>query len=254
MQLRFDDQVVLVTGASTGIGAAIARAFGEAGARVVVHYNQSEDAAQAVARDVEAAGGQALLLRADVASAEQLQALVDGVLERWGRIDVLVNNAGGLVQRQKIEQASDELFEQVVDLNLRSVFQLCRLTIPLMRRQGRGNIVNVTSVAARNGGGNGSILYASAKGAISTFTRGLSKELVGDGIRVNAISPGLIATPFHERFTSPEQFQSLLETIPMRRAGTAEDCVGAVLFLASDALSAYVTGQIIEINGGQLMP
>ena len=186
--------------------------------------------------------------------AEQLRGLVDGVIQRWGKIDVLVNNAGSLVQRQKIQQATDELYETVFDLNLRSVFQLCRLAIPIMLRQGHGNIINVTSIAARNGGGNGSILYASSKGAISTLTRGLSKELVGDHIRVNAISPGLILTPFHERFTTPEQFQALVETIPMRRAGTPEECAGAVLFLASDALSGYITGQIIEINGGQLLP
>ncbi len=251
---EFDDQVILVTGASTGIGAAVARGFGACGARVVVHYNQSEDAARAVARDVEAAGGEALLYQADVTDAEQLRGLVDGVIQRWGKIDVLVNNAGSLVQRQKIQQATDELYETVFDLNLRSVFQLCRLAIPIMLRQGHGNIINVTSIAARNGGGNGSILYASSKGAISTLTRGLSKELVGDHIRVNAISPGLILTPFHERFTTPEQFQALVETIPMRRAGTPEECAGAVLFLASDALSGYITGQIIEINGGQLLP
>jgi len=254
MQLRFDDQVVLITGASTGIGAAVARAFGAAGARVVVHYNHSEDAAQAVARDVAAAGGEALLQQADVTSAEQLARLVDAVMQRWSRIDVLVNNAGSLVQRQKIQQASDQLFEQVFDLNLRSVFQLCRLVIPIMQRQGKGNIINVTSIAARNGGGNGSVLYASSKGALSTFTRGLSKELVGDNIRVNAISPGVILTPFHESFTSREQMQAFIETIPMRRAGRPEECAGAVLFLASDALSSYVTGQIIEINGGQLLP
>lgn len=97
-------------------------------------------------------------------------------------------------------------------------------------------------------------MYASSKAAISTFTRGLSKELVGDNIRVNAISPGLILTPFHERYTSPEQMDALIATIPMRRAGTPEECVGAVLFLASDAVSGYITGQILEINGGQLLP
>jgi 3-oxoacyl-[acyl-carrier protein] reductase len=131
---------------------------------------------------------------------------------------------------------------------------MCKLVVPLMQRQNHGNIINVSSIAARNGGGGGSVLYAASKGAVSTFTRGLAKEVVGDNIRVNAIAPGVILTPFHERFTAPEQMATLVATIPMQRAGTPEECVGTVLFLASDAMSGYITGQIIEVNGGQLMP
>jgi 3-oxoacyl-[acyl-carrier protein] reductase len=254
MEIRFNDRVVLITGASSGIGAAVARAFGAAGANVVVHYNQSEEAAQAVARDIETSGGTALPAQADVTDPQQLRGLVEQTIERFGRIDILINNAGSLIIRQPVAEMPDETYQQVIDVNLTSVFQLCKLVIPIMQRQGRGNIINVTSIAGRNGGGGGSILYASSKGAVSTFTRGLAKELAGSHIRVNAVSPGTILTPFHERFTKPEQMQATIATIPMGRAGTPEECVGAFFFLASDALSGYVTGQIIEVNGGQLMP
>jgi len=180
--------------------------------------------------------------------------LVEQTMQRFGRIDILINNAGSLIIRQPVAEMPDETYQQIIDVNLTSVFQACKLVIPIMQQQGRGNIINVTSIAGRNGGGGGSILYASSKGAVSTFTRGLAKELAGSHIRVNAVSPGTILTPFHERFTKPEQMQATIATIPMGRAGTPEECVGTFFFLASDALSGYVTGQIIEVNGGQLMP
>lgn len=254
MEIRFNNQVVLITGASTGIGAALARAFGAAGANVVVHYNSSKDAAEAVAHDIEAGGGKALPVRADVTDFEQLHALVEQTQEHFGRIDILINNAGSLVKRQPVAEMPNETYREIIDVNLTSVFHTCKLVIPTMQQQGRGNIINVTSVAARNGGGGGSILYASSKGAVSTFTRGLAKELVNANIRVNAIAPGFIATPFHERFTPADMAQAQIGTIPMGRAGTPEEIVGPAFFLASDAMSSYVTGQIIEVNGGQLMP
>lgn len=254
MEIRFDHQVVLITGASTGIGAALARAFGAAGAKVVVHYNSSEAAAKTIAGEVEAAGGEVWLVRADVTVPDQVKHLVAQTLERFGQIDILINNAGGLVQRQAVAEVSAELYQYIMDLNMTSIFQVCQQVIPIMQRQGRGNIINVTSIAARLGGGAGAVVYATSKGAVSTFTRGLAKELAAQNIRVNAISPGVILTPFHERYTSPEQMQAAVKTIPMGRAGQPEECVGAVLFLASEAMSRYVTGQIIEINGGQLMP
>jgi 3-oxoacyl-[acyl-carrier protein] reductase len=123
-----------------------------------------------------------------------------------------------------------------------------------MRRAGHGTIVNVTSIAARNGGGNGAVTYAAAKGFVSTFTRGLAKEVVRDNIRVNAVSPGVIVTPFHERYSTPAMLEAFKTAIPMNRLGTADECAGAFLYLASDALSGFVTGQILEVNGGQVMP
>lgn len=254
MNIRFDNQVVLVTGASTGIGAAIAHGFGAAGAKVVVHYNSSAAEAQAVAQDIEKSGGEALLLQADVTQPEEVNGLVDKTLEHFGQIDVLVNNAGALVKRQEVAEVPDDLYQYIMNLNMTSTFQMSRRVIPIMQRQGHGNIINVTSISARHGGGGGSVIYSTSKAAVSTFTRGLAKELATQNIRVNAISPGVILTPFHERFTEPERMKAIITTIPMGRAGTAEECVGTALFLASDAMSSYITGQVIEINGGQLTP
>jgi 3-oxoacyl-[acyl-carrier protein] reductase len=247
-------KVVLVTGASTGIGAAVARGFGEAGAKVAVHYNQSEGPASDVVAAVEAAGGKAIRVRADVRDSKAIRAAVNMVTDAFGGIDVLVNNAGSLVKRVPIAEFSDELFDDVLHINARSMLAFCREVVPVMRQRGGGNIINVTSVAARHGGGPGAFLYAGAKGFVSTATRGLAKELVADRIRVNAVAPGVIVTPFHDRFSTPQMMEGFKSAIPMGRLGTADECVGAFLFLASEQLSGYVTGQIIEVNGGQYMP
>jgi 3-oxoacyl-[acyl-carrier protein] reductase len=252
--LDFADQVVLVTGASSGIGAAVAQAFGSRGAQVVVHYNRNRDGAEGVVGAIAEGGGQASSAAADLASPAAADDLVDGVVSRYGRIDVLVNNAGDLVRRQAVVDLSDEEFRRIMDLNMTSVFAMSRRTVPVMQRQGSGSIVNVTSVAARTGGAGGSVVYATSKGAVSTFTRGLAKELATEGIRVNAVAPGIIATPFHDRHTADEQMDAMVSGIPMGRAGRPEECVGAVLFLSSPAMSGYVTGQVLEVNGGQLTP
>jgi 3-oxoacyl-[acyl-carrier protein] reductase len=254
MRLDFKDQVVLVTGASSGIGAAVARAFGQLGARTVLHYHRSAEGAESTQRSIEEAGGTATTLRADVSDSDQAASLVDRVHEQHGRIDVLVNNAGDLVRRSPVSELSDDEYQRIMDVNLTSVFSTCRKAVPLMQRQGSGAIVNVSSVAARTGGGGGSVVYATSKGAVSTFTRGLAKEVAGDGVRVNAVAPGIIATPFHDRHTADDQMKAMLSSIPMGRAGSPDDCVGAVLFLASTTMSGYVTGQTIEVNGGQLTP
>jgi 3-oxoacyl-[acyl-carrier protein] reductase len=258
MNLRFDvfnefnDKVVLITGASTGIGAAVAKGFGEAGASVVVHYNRSREAAEGVVSAIIAAGGKARAVRADVLDRAAVRKMIEEVLEESGRIDVLVNNAGALVARKLLAEATDELYDEVMELNFGSVFQACRAVVPAMQRQGGGAIINLTSIAARTGGGQGSILYAASKGAISTFTRGLARELAPYNVRVNAVSPGVILTPFHERYTPPEVLEGFKAAIPMGRLGEPEECVGPVLFLAS-SYSSYITGQVLEVNGGQLM-
>ena len=248
------DKVVLITGASTGIGAAAARAFGANSAKVAVHYNRSRTEAEKVAAEVEKSGGKALLVAGDVAHSAVCRELVEKTVVQFGRIDVLVNNAGGLIQRVPIETMTDELFDQVMFLNVRSVLTCTAAVVPHMRKNGGGSIINVTSVAARHGGGAGAVFYAGAKGFVSTATRGLAKELVKDRIRVNAVAPGVIATPFHDRYSTPQLLESFKATIPMNRLGTPDECAGAFLFLASEKMSGYMTGQILEVNGGQYMP
>lgn len=248
-------KAVLVTGSSTGIGAAIAKGFGRLGATVVVHYNASGAAAEAVAAEIRAQGGTVHLLQGDVSDSAVAARVVDQAAERCGgRLDILVTNAGAMVERRLIAECDDALLDRVIDLNVRSVIAGVRAAVPWFRRAGKGNIVNVTSIAARNGGSAGAGIYAASKGFVSTLTHGLAKEHAKDNIRVNAIAPGVILTPFHDRYSTAAQLEAARGTIPMGRFGTAEECAGAVLFLATDALSAYITGQVIEINGGQLMP
>jgi len=252
--LDFTGQVVLVTGAGSGIGAAVAEGFGRHGAHVVVHYGHNREGAEKVAGAIQEAGGSASVVTADVSQPAAAAQLVDDVAQRHGRLDVLVNNAGDLLGRTPISDMTDEHYARVMDLNMTSVFVASRQAVRVMRREGSGAIINVTSVAARTGGAGGSVAYATSKGAVSTFTRGLAKELAPEGIRVNAVAPGIITTPFHERNSSDAQMAAMVAGVPMGRAGSPEECVGTVLFLASPAMSGYVTGQIIEINGGQLTP
>jgi 3-oxoacyl-[acyl-carrier protein] reductase len=254
MAADLKDKAVLITGASTGIGAAAARAFAPYGARLAIHYNASREAAEQVAADVRALGGSALLVRGDVTQAADVARIVAETQAGLGRIDVLINNAGGLVARTKIEDYSEAFLHQVLALNVIQVALFMRAAIPIMRRQKKGNVINVSSIAARHGGGSGAIIYAGAKGFISTATHGWAKEVVGDGIRVNAVSPGVIATPFHERYSTAEQLKAMQATIPMNRIGAPDECAGTFVYLASDELSGYVTGQVIEVNGGQYMP
>jgi 3-oxoacyl-[acyl-carrier protein] reductase len=195
-----------------------------------------------------------MLVQGDVTKSAVCKDIVDKTAQSFGRIDVLITNAGGLVQRAPVEQITDELFDQVLSLNVRSALACISAAVPHMRKQGGGSIINVTSVAARHGGGPGAALYAGSKGFISTMTRGLAKELVKDKIRVNAVAPGVIYTPFHERYSTPQMLEGFKASIPMNRIGTPDECAGAFLYLASDQLSSYVTGQIIEVNGGQYMP
>lgn len=248
----FKDKVVLITGASTGIGAACAKAFGALGAKVGVHYNSSGSAAAEVAAAVEKAGGQALMLQGDLRNTADCERIVAETAKRFNRIDVLINNAGALVKRIPITALTDEIYDEVVGLNVRSLLMCTKYAVPHMT--GGGNIINLTSVAARTGGGPGASLYAGSKGFVSTATRSLAKELIGKKIRVNAVAPGVITTPFHDKFSTAEQLESMRLTIPMGRLGTADECVGAFIYLASDQLSGYVTGQVIEVNGGQYMP
>ena len=246
-------KAVLITGASTGIGAAVAREFARQGAWVGLHYNASETQAQALADEITAAGGRVALIRADVSTGAGARSAVDQAVAAFGRLDGLINNAGGMVRRVSYENATEKDYDEIMDLNARSVLVASSAAIPHLKADG-GFIINTTSIAARNGAGGGAGLYGSSKSFVSNVTRGMAKELIPFGIRVNAVSPGVIATPFHERYSTEAQMAAMVATIPQGRAGVAEDCVGAFLFLASAALSGYIIGQVIEVNGGQLMP
>lgn len=247
-------KAVLITGASTGIGAALARAFGEQGALVGVHFNSSRDAAQAVAADVEQAGGKAFLVQADASVYGELARAVEDTAAHFGRLDGLINNAGGMVARQPYAEMTDEHYDAVMDLNARSLLGATRAAVPHLKKAGGGFVINTTSIAARNGASGGAGMYGSSKAFVSNVTRGMAKEFIPFGIRVNAVAPGVIATPFQERYSTEAQLQAMLATIPQGRLGVAEDCVGAYLFLACQSLSGYVIGQTLEVNGGQLMP
>ena len=247
-------KVVLITGASTGIGAAAAEAFAREGCQVAVHYHASRDAAEKVAAGIKAAGGVATLVGGDVMVEDDVKRIVAETLAAFGSIDVLINNAGGMLGRVRIEDYTTEHINRVLNLNCVQVALFMREVIPGMRRQKSGNVINVTSIAARHGGGGGAILYAGAKGFVSAVTHGWAKEVVGDGIRVNALSPGVITTPFHDRYSTAEQLKAMQATIPMNRLGSPDECTGTFLYLASDSLSGYVTGQVVEVNGGQYMP
>jgi 3-oxoacyl-[acyl-carrier protein] reductase len=250
--VMFSEEVAWVTGSSTGIGAASAVALAHQGCRVAVHYNRSEDEAQEVMEKITASGGDAMLVGGDVSDAGEVERMAREVEDRYGRLDVLVNNAGSLIERRSFSEMTEDLWDRVISVNLKSVFLCSKAVLPIMKRQGSGRIINVTSVAARNGGGPGSAAYASAKGGVSTLTRAMAKDLVSDNILVNGVAPGVITTPFHDRFTPPDVRENMAAAIPMGREGTPEEVAGAVLFLASPWAN-YLVGEIIEVNGGQLM-
>jgi 3-oxoacyl-[acyl-carrier protein] reductase len=248
MQVDLNGKVALVTGGGRDIGRAVSIALAGSGAAVAVNYNTSADKANEVVRDIEAKGGQAMAVKGDVTSEAQITAMIAAIGQRFGeRIDILVNNAGGLLARKKLDEMDEKFWDAVITLNLKSVFLVTRAVVPRMSEGGA--IVNLSSLAARDGGGGGALAYSAAKGAVLTLTRGLSKELAPKKIRVNCVSPGMIDTTFHDTFTSPEVRKAVAGRTSIGREGTPDDVANSVLFLASDA-SAYITGESIEINGG----
>ncbi len=247
-----EDQVTLITGASSGIGRATAEAMARQGARVAVNYCKNRAGAEQAVEAIRQGGREAMAIRADVTRSADVRSMVEAVRERWGRVDLLVNNAGDLIARRTLVEMTEDYWDQVMDLNLKSAFLCVKAVWEEMAARKSGCILNVTSIAARNGGGPGAAAYAAAKGGLLTYTKGLARELAPYGIRVNAVAPGVISTPYHERYSSPELFQKYLANIPLGRAGTSEEVADVIVFLASPA-ARYVTGETVEINGGMWM-
>ncbi|MEM9716939.1 MAG: SDR family NAD(P)-dependent oxidoreductase [Pseudomonadota bacterium] len=244
----------IIIGSSTGIGAAVAARFADSGAEVCITYYSSGAAAEELAHSIEKAGGKAHVMSVDAADPDQATGVIEKADSLMGGLDIVVNNAGLMFGRAPLIDASAEQLKDVLDLNVGSVFYACQAAGRIMSDRKAGCIINTSSIAARTGGGAGVGVYGSAKAFVSTYTRVLARELAPFGVRANAVAPGVIRTAFHERYSTEEQLEAAKATIPMGRLGTAEDCAGAYLFLADDTLSGYITGQIIEVNGGQLMP
>jgi 3-oxoacyl-[acyl-carrier protein] reductase len=245
-------KLALVTGASSGIGAATAQVLAELGANVAIGFFNNGDGAARTKLAVEKAGRKAILIQADVRETSGIQKLVKETNAQLGPIDILINNAGSLVQRLPLLSITEERWEEVVNLNLKSVLLCSQAVAPSMVERKAGSIVNIVSIAGRNGGGPGAGAYSTAKGGLITLTKAWAKELAPHNVRVNAVSPGVIDTPFHEAFSTPEMMANFVKTIPMGRAGTSLETATAIAFLASSA-AGYITGETIEVNGGQLM-
>jgi 3-oxoacyl-[acyl-carrier protein] reductase len=241
----------LVTGAARGIGRAIAEALCAAGAEVCIHYNKSKDAADEVVASLQKSFGpnRAWSAGSDLTDSTQVHGVFEKVSARWGgALDILVNNTGDLVQRCKIAEFSDELLERVLRVNIHSAVYCSRAAIPMLKRGKDPIIINLSSVAAHNGGANGATIYAATKGAIHTYTRGLAKELAPE-IRVNGLAPGVAMTDFHRIYSTPEGLATIAGNTPLKRLGTAEDHGAAAVFLCARG-GSFITGETIEINGG----
>jgi 3-oxoacyl-[acyl-carrier protein] reductase len=252
--IELTGKIALVTGSNAGIGRAIAQALAANGAKVGVNCLSNIAQGEETVAAIRAAGGEAILVQADVTDPEQINRLVNEVEQAFGgSIDILVNNAGHLVQRVPNAEMTEDMYERILNVNLKSTVFMCKRVLSGMKAKGAGRIINMSSVAAYNGGGPGSSIYAASKAAVMAYSKGLAKEVAASGITVNNVSPGFIGnTMFHATFTSDTARQATIGGIPLGREGTPEDVAGAVLYLASE-LAGYLTGETIEVNGGMMM-
>lgn len=238
-------KVALVTGGARDIGRATVLELANAGARVAINYFGSEDRANALATEI---GKNAFAIKADVTKQSDIEQMIEKITSHFGaKLDILVNNAGGLLARKKLDEMDEAFIDDVITINFKSMLLVTRAALPHFNDG--GTIVNSSSLAAHDGGGPGALVYAASKGAVLTATRGLAKELASRKIRVNCVSPGMIATTFHDTFTKPEAREATAARTTLGRQGNAEEVARAILFLASDA-SSYINGESIEINGG----
>jgi 3-oxoacyl-[acyl-carrier protein] reductase len=246
--MKLKDKVAIVTGGARDIGRAVSLRLAQEGAKVVINYFGSEDKANDTVKEIEANGGRAIAVKGDMTQSKDVQKLVDATTNAFGNeVHLLINVVGGLVARKTMEEMDEEFWDSVIAVNLKSVFLTVKYVAPLMQKGAA--IINFSSQAARDGGGPGATAYATGKGAVTTFTRGLSKELGPKGIRVNAVCPGMIATTFHDTFTKPEVRTNVANATPLRRQGDAIDVANLVVYLATDE-AAFITGGNFDINGG----
>jgi len=250
---EFSGKTALVTGASRGIGAATAIALSKRGcSRLILHYNSYQAGIKQTLESVRQAGSEAQTVQANLGQIAGIHSFLDKLKQNDPGIDILVNNAGSLVKRARLLEFTEQLFDEVMNLNVKSAWFLTQAVVPGMLRRGSGIIVNVSSIAARNGGGPGATIYGAAKASISSITKGLAKELAPKGIRVNAVSPGTVDNYFHEQFSNRQILDSVVAMTPAGTLGTNEEVADTIVFLCSHA-SRYIHGQTIEINGGMFM-
>ena len=245
---NLNGKVAVVTGGARDIGKAISISLAKAGAKVIVNYFESESQGDETVAAIEKLGGTAVAVYADVTKQADIDAMVKTTLDHFGpKIDILVNVAGGLFARKSIEEMDEDFYNLVMDVNLKSVFLVTKAIKPHMEKGGA--IINFASQAGRDGGGPGAAIYAASKGAVITYTRALAKEFGPQGVRVNALCPGMIATKFHDDFTKDEVREKVAGSTPLRREGEADEVADLVVYLASDQ-SSFITGNNIDINGG----
>jgi 3-oxoacyl-[acyl-carrier protein] reductase len=250
-RIDLQGQRAIVTGSSTGIGRGIAVALAEAGADVAVHYTKNLAEAEKTATMIRELGRKAVLVRADFLKPAEIDAAMkEAVAGLGGSVDILVNNVGDLIQRVPFESFETSLWDDVIALNLSSVFHAIRAVLPSFAPGAR--IINISSLSALNGAGKHAFAYAAAKGGMVSMTRSLANEFAPRGMRVNCIAPGVVRTPFHDRFNTPEVLETVRKSLPLQRLGAPEDIGGVALFLASP-LASFMTGQVIEANGGAHM-
>lgn len=250
MSEELRDKTALITGASTGIGAAAAIALARLGVNILIHYNSHLSDAEAVLRVVEEQGVRGELFQADLGTRDGVHTLTRAIKDL--HIDILINNAGSLVERRRNLEMTEDLWDRVLMLNLTSAYFIAQAVLPQMVDRKSGVVVNVSSVAARHGGGMGATAYATAKGGLSVMTKGLAKEFAAHGIRINGVSPGTVDTNFHKTFSTEQMLDGVRAATPMGRLGNSEETADVIVFLCSDQ-ARFIQGQVIEVNGGFLM-